>query len=80
MEFNEIGELTTITFDMDCLHAMVLICRNAMDSGVDGVQHVEAFHAAFVAATLIARTHGDIGEQNRAHMAAIHARIKEGRL
>ncbi len=78
MRFEEIGELTTITFDMDCLHALALICQTAMDSGVDGVQHVEVFHAAFVAATLIARTHGDIGEQNRAHMAAIHGRIKAG--
>ena len=78
MEFNEIGEATTVTFDMEGLHAMALICKAAADSGVDGVC-VEPYLAAFTAATLISRVHGDMDEPMRAHLAAIHARIKEGR-
>jgi len=78
MEFNEIGEQTTVIFDMEGLHAMALICKVAADCGVDGVC-VEPYLAAFTAATLISRVHGDIDEPMRAHLAAIHGRIKEGK-
>ncbi len=78
MEFNEIGEVTTVTFDMEGLHALALICKVAADCGVDHVC-VEPYLAAFTAATLISRVHGDMDEPMRAHLAAIHARIKEGR-
>ncbi len=65
MRFEQIGELTTITFDMDTLHALALICKEAVDCGVDGVK-VELFYATFTLATMIARTHADIGEPMRA--------------
>ena len=78
MQFDEIGEATTVTFDMEGLHAMALICKAAADSGVDGVC-VEPYLAAFTAAALISRVHGDMDEPMRAHLAAIHARIKEGK-
>jgi len=79
MEFNEIGEQTTVIFDMEGLHAMALICKVAADCGVEGVC-VEPYLAAFTAATLISRVHGDMDEPMRTHMAAIHARIKAGRM
>ncbi len=79
MEFNEIGEQTTVIFDMEGLHAMALICKVAADYGVDHVC-VELYLAAFTAATLISRVHGDMDEPMRAHLAAIHARIKAGRM
>ncbi len=77
MRFEEIGQVTTVTFDMDGLHAMALICKVAVDCGVEGVC-VEPFLAAFTAATLIARVHGDMHKGLTDHMAAIHARIKAG--
>ncbi len=79
MEFNEIGEQTTVTFDMEGLHALTLICKVAADCGVEGVC-VEPYLAAFTAATLISRVHGDMDERMRAHLAAIHARIKAGKM
>lgn len=78
MRFDEIGEVATVTFDMDGLHAMALICKVAADCGVDHVC-VEPYLAAFTAATLISRVHGDMDEPMRAHLAAIHRRIKEGK-
>lgn len=78
MRFEEIGETTTITFDMDGLHTMALICKTAVECGECGLE-AESFYAAFTAATLIARVHGDIGEPTRDHLAAIHARIKAGK-
>jgi len=78
MQFDEIGEVATVTFDMDGLHAMALICKVAADCGVDDVC-VEPYLAAFTAATLISRVHGDMDEPMRAHLAAIHRRIKEGK-
>jgi len=77
MRFDEIGEATTVTFDMEGLHAMALICKAAADCGVDGVC-VEPYLAAFTAATLISRVQGDMDEPMRAHMATIHGRIKAG--
>lgn len=77
MIFVEIGEETIITFGMDDLHALALICKVAADCGVDHVC-VEPYLAAFTAATMIARVHGDMDEGMRTHLAAIHGRIKEG--
>lgn len=77
MIFTVIGETTAIEFDMDGLHAMTLICAAAVASGVNGVD-VEPYLAAFTAATLIARVHGDMGEPMRQQMLAVHARIKAG--
>jgi len=77
MRFEEIGETTTIRFDMDGLHVMALICKAAVECGECSLE-AESFYAAFTAATLIARVHGDIGEPTRDHMAAIHGRIKAG--
>jgi hypothetical protein len=79
MRFEEIGERTTITLDMDGLHVLALICKAAVECGECGLE-AESFYAAFTAATLIARVHGDIGEPTRAHMAAIHARTKAGKM
>ncbi len=48
MEFNEIGEATVLTLDMEALHALTLICKVAADCGVDGVcvePYLAAFHA-----------------------------------
>lgn len=78
MRFEQIGETTTIRFDMDGLHVLALICKAAVECGECGLE-AELFYAAFTAATLIARVHGDIGEPTRDHMAAIHGRIKEGK-
>ncbi len=37
MLFDEIGEATTLTLDMEALHALTLICKVAADCGVEGV-------------------------------------------
>jgi len=77
MRFEEIGEMTTIRFDMDGLHVMALICKAAVDCGECGLE-AESFYAAFTAATLIARVHGDMDKGMTEHLAAIHGRIKAG--
>jgi hypothetical protein len=77
MFFEEIGEETIVRFDMEGLEAMARVCKAAIDSGQGGLAN-EALLAAFTAATMIARTHGDMAERERTHLAAVHASIKAG--
>ena len=76
MKFEEITETITITFDMGAMETLARFCRYAAENVDTEQQLASVYLAAFTAATMIARTHADIGEENVEHMARVRARLE----
>ncbi len=77
MKFEEITGTITVTFEMDAAETLARICRFAADN-LDQVRPLaSAYAAAFTAAAMIARTHGDIPEQQQEAMDRVLARLEQ---
>ncbi len=77
MQFDKIGEATTVTLDMGDLETIARACRYAATCGLDA-RAAEAVAAAFTLASCIALTAGDMNIRERDHMQEVLECINSG--